>query len=167
MTTILAAQSAEARAKGEALIRTADKLLCESWNERMWSDGNRSTRRRRSTRRSTAAIAGSRSNAPVAKPPATSTWPRCATLGFSEDRSDLRRFRRGAVHQIIHQGPRDFGVMKLHVLEFDAGGGERAGFQRAEGLVQEVDVADVRALVLALGFFQASAGGISIVECGA
>ncbi|OSI65033.1 hypothetical protein BSZ21_21875 [Bradyrhizobium canariense] len=39
MTTILAAQSAEARAKGEALIRTADKLLTESWNERMWSDG--------------------------------------------------------------------------------------------------------------------------------
>lgn len=39
MTTILAAQSAEARANGEALIRTADKLLCESWNERMWSDG--------------------------------------------------------------------------------------------------------------------------------
>ncbi|MGY3510611.1 hypothetical protein [Bradyrhizobium lupini] len=39
MTTILAAQSAEARAKGEALIRTADKLACESWNERMWADG--------------------------------------------------------------------------------------------------------------------------------
>ncbi|WP_038965570.1 hypothetical protein [Bradyrhizobium diazoefficiens] len=39
MTTILAAQSAEARAKGEALLRTADKLLCESWNERMWADG--------------------------------------------------------------------------------------------------------------------------------
>ena len=39
MTTILAAQSVEARAKGEALIRTADKLLCESWNERMWADG--------------------------------------------------------------------------------------------------------------------------------
>lgn len=39
MTTILAAQSGEARAKGEALIRTADKLLAESWNERMWSDG--------------------------------------------------------------------------------------------------------------------------------
>ncbi|MDA9445655.1 MULTISPECIES: hypothetical protein [unclassified Bradyrhizobium] len=39
MTTILAAQSADARAKGEALIRTADKLLCESWNERMWADG--------------------------------------------------------------------------------------------------------------------------------
>ncbi|MET4489768.1 hypothetical protein [Bradyrhizobium sp. LA7.1] len=39
MTAILAAQSAEARAKGEALIRQADKLLCESWNERMWADG--------------------------------------------------------------------------------------------------------------------------------
>jgi hypothetical protein len=39
MTGILAAQSAEARAKGVALIRTADKLLCESWNERMWADG--------------------------------------------------------------------------------------------------------------------------------
>ena len=39
MTTILASQSTEARAKGEALIRTADKLLCESWNERMWADG--------------------------------------------------------------------------------------------------------------------------------
>lgn len=39
MTTILAAQAAEARAKGEALIRTADKLLAESWNDRMWADG--------------------------------------------------------------------------------------------------------------------------------
>ena len=27
------------RAKGEAIIQQADKLLCESWNERMWSDG--------------------------------------------------------------------------------------------------------------------------------
>jgi hypothetical protein len=36
MTTILAGQAAEVRAKGEALIRQADKLLCESWNERMW-----------------------------------------------------------------------------------------------------------------------------------
>lgn len=39
MTNILALQGAEARAKGEALIRQADKLLCESWNERMWADG--------------------------------------------------------------------------------------------------------------------------------
>jgi hypothetical protein len=39
MTTILAAQPAEARAKGEAIVKQADRLLCESWNERMWSDG--------------------------------------------------------------------------------------------------------------------------------
>lgn len=39
MTAILGSQSAEARAKGEALIRQADKLLCESWNEKMWADG--------------------------------------------------------------------------------------------------------------------------------
>ncbi|WP_183234825.1 MULTISPECIES: hypothetical protein [unclassified Bradyrhizobium] len=39
MTAILASQSAETRAKGEALIRQADKLLCESWNEKMWADG--------------------------------------------------------------------------------------------------------------------------------
>ncbi|MCK1721621.1 hypothetical protein [Bradyrhizobium sp. 141] len=39
MANILATQSAETRAKGEALIQRADKLLCESWNERMWSDG--------------------------------------------------------------------------------------------------------------------------------
>jgi hypothetical protein len=39
MANILAAQSAEMRAKGEGLIQQADKLLCESWNERMWSDG--------------------------------------------------------------------------------------------------------------------------------
>ncbi len=39
MTTILTEQAAEARAQGEALIRKADKLLCESWNERMWANG--------------------------------------------------------------------------------------------------------------------------------
>ena len=39
MTNILATQSTELRAKGEALIQQADRLLCESWNERMWSDG--------------------------------------------------------------------------------------------------------------------------------
>jgi hypothetical protein len=39
MTTILSTQSAEARAKGDALIKQADRLLCESWNERMWADG--------------------------------------------------------------------------------------------------------------------------------
>jgi phage FluMu protein Com len=39
MAGILAAQSAEMRTKGEALVQQADKLFCESWNERMWSDG--------------------------------------------------------------------------------------------------------------------------------
>ena len=39
MANILAAQSAEMRAKGEPMIQQADRLFCESWNERMWSDG--------------------------------------------------------------------------------------------------------------------------------
>jgi hypothetical protein len=39
MANILASQSVEMRAKGEALIKQADRLLCESWNDRMWSDG--------------------------------------------------------------------------------------------------------------------------------
>src|ERR1700761_3518297 len=40
MTGILAAQSAEVRAKAETLLQQADRLLCESWNERMWADGD-------------------------------------------------------------------------------------------------------------------------------
>jgi hypothetical protein len=32
-------QSAEMRAKAETMLQQADKLLCESWNERTWSDG--------------------------------------------------------------------------------------------------------------------------------
>jgi|SRR6202035_3709818 phage FluMu protein Com len=39
MANILATQSAEMRAKGEAPIQQADKPPCESWNERMWNDG--------------------------------------------------------------------------------------------------------------------------------
>jgi hypothetical protein len=39
MTGIFAAQSAEMRAKAETMLQQADILLCESWNERMWSDG--------------------------------------------------------------------------------------------------------------------------------
>jgi hypothetical protein len=35
MTNILAAQSAEMRTKAEAMLQQADRLLCESWNERM------------------------------------------------------------------------------------------------------------------------------------
>jgi hypothetical protein len=39
MTKILATQSAEMRVEAESLLQQADRLLCESWNERMWSDG--------------------------------------------------------------------------------------------------------------------------------
>nr|WP_245284939.1 hypothetical protein [Bradyrhizobium sp. th.b2] len=39
VTSILATRSAEKRAAGEALIREADDLLCQSWNEKMWADG--------------------------------------------------------------------------------------------------------------------------------
>jgi phage FluMu protein Com len=39
MTTVLAVQSSELRTKGMALIKQADKLLAESWNEKMWADG--------------------------------------------------------------------------------------------------------------------------------
>jgi hypothetical protein len=39
MTSIFAERSAEKRRAGEALIREADSLACQLWNERMWSDG--------------------------------------------------------------------------------------------------------------------------------
>ena len=39
MTGIFAERSAEKRQAGEALIKEADNLLCQSWNERMWADG--------------------------------------------------------------------------------------------------------------------------------
>ena len=39
MTKIFAERSAEKRAQGEALIREADSFTCQSWNEKMWSDG--------------------------------------------------------------------------------------------------------------------------------
>ena len=39
MTRIMADRANEKRAAGEALIREADDLACQSWNERMWSDG--------------------------------------------------------------------------------------------------------------------------------
>jgi hypothetical protein len=39
MATVLARQAEEHREKGELLIRQADRLLAESWNERMWADG--------------------------------------------------------------------------------------------------------------------------------
>jgi hypothetical protein len=39
MTGILAERSQEKRRVGEALIREADNLACQSSNEKMWSDG--------------------------------------------------------------------------------------------------------------------------------
>jgi hypothetical protein len=39
MTKIFAERSAERRREGEALIREADNLACQSWNERISSDG--------------------------------------------------------------------------------------------------------------------------------
>jgi hypothetical protein len=39
MTGILAERSEEKRRVGEALIREADNLACQSWNEKMWSGG--------------------------------------------------------------------------------------------------------------------------------
>jgi hypothetical protein len=39
MATVFARQANELRTKGEALVREADRLLCESWNERMWANG--------------------------------------------------------------------------------------------------------------------------------
>jgi hypothetical protein len=39
MPLILAEQSEQKRRVGDALIREADNLACQSWNEKMWSDG--------------------------------------------------------------------------------------------------------------------------------
>ena len=39
MVAILRERAADRRRAGEALIREADDLLCQSWNEKMWSDG--------------------------------------------------------------------------------------------------------------------------------
>jgi hypothetical protein len=39
MANIFAERSAENRREGEALIREADNVACQSWNESMWSDG--------------------------------------------------------------------------------------------------------------------------------
>ena len=40
MTHIFAERSAEKRREVEALIREADNLACQSWNEKVWSDGD-------------------------------------------------------------------------------------------------------------------------------
>jgi len=40
MTIVLARRADDLRARGEALIREADDLTCQSWDEKMWSDGS-------------------------------------------------------------------------------------------------------------------------------
>jgi hypothetical protein len=76
MTGILAAQSAEMRAKAETMLQQADRLLCESWNERMWSDGEPIDSSPTIDRRSTGAFRGWKSSAPAARRRATSISPR-------------------------------------------------------------------------------------------
>jgi hypothetical protein len=58
MTKILATQSTEMRAKGEAMILQADKLLCEAGTNGCGPTASQSTRHRRSTRPSTAVSLG-------------------------------------------------------------------------------------------------------------
>jgi hypothetical protein len=65
MTRILAIRSEEKRQEGIALIREADDLLCQSWNEKMWSDGCQWIRHRHWIRPSTAVTHGSKSSAPM------------------------------------------------------------------------------------------------------
>lgn len=60
MANILTAQSAEMRAKGEAMIQQADRLLCESWNERMWSDGDPSKPLLEAMRKAASQLSGQR-----------------------------------------------------------------------------------------------------------
>ena len=73
MANILAAQSAEMRAKASAMIRQADKLLCDSGTSGCRATANRSIRPRPSTRPSMAASPGWRFAAHVASLRATST----------------------------------------------------------------------------------------------
>jgi hypothetical protein len=61
MANILASQSVEMRLR-EALIKQADRLLCESWNEWMWSDGEPIDPPPTITRPSTAAFHGWKSS---------------------------------------------------------------------------------------------------------
>ena len=71
MTKIFAERSAEKRREGEALIREADNLTCQSWNEKMWSDGGPIDPSPESIRPSMAATHGLRLHARGARPRAT------------------------------------------------------------------------------------------------
>ena len=77
MTTILAEQSLAARSKGEALIEQADRLLCESWNERMWANGEPIDPSPTIDQAINGGYPWWKSNAPAARPDATSIWLHC------------------------------------------------------------------------------------------
>ena len=79
MANILATQSAEMRAKGEAPIQQADKLPCESWNERMWSDGEPIDPSPTIDQAVNGGFPGWRSSARGARRRTTSTWRRWST----------------------------------------------------------------------------------------
>jgi hypothetical protein len=78
MAGILAEQSEQKLRVGEALIREADNLACQSWNEKCGVTAARSIRRQPLSRRSMAAFHGWKSNAHGAGRRATLTSARCA-----------------------------------------------------------------------------------------
>jgi hypothetical protein len=65
MTGILAERSHEKRRVGEALIREADNLACQSWNEKYGATAGQRSPRRRSARRSTADSRGFFASGPL------------------------------------------------------------------------------------------------------
>jgi hypothetical protein len=75
MTRIFAERSEEKRRVGEGLIREADNLACQSWNEKMWSDGGPIDP---SPTIDQAINGGSKSNARDARPRATLISAPCA-----------------------------------------------------------------------------------------
>jgi hypothetical protein len=79
MTKILAERAAEKRAAGEALIREADGLACQSWNERMWADGGPIDPSPTIDQAINGATPGSRSSAPAARRHAASISRPCPT----------------------------------------------------------------------------------------
>lgn len=76
MANILTAQSTEMRAKAEIMLQQADRLLCESWNERMWSDGEPIDPSPTIDQAINAGFPWLESAARDARPRAMSTWPR-------------------------------------------------------------------------------------------
>ena len=79
MTIMLAREATELRAKGEALIQRPTICPARAGTSGCGASESRSTRRRQSTRPSTAASRGCRSSARAARRPATWTWLRSNT----------------------------------------------------------------------------------------